>query len=58
MKMTSSIYWELYNKNIWMYRPCGAGKVELLKPVDDFDKDRNDVTILVWETLLEWNTVL
>ena len=25
-----------------------GGKVELCKPVDDFDKDRKDVRILVW----------
>ena len=39
----------LYNINIWIYTPCGDGKVELLKPVDDFDKDRKDVRILLWE---------
>ena len=31
---------KLYNINIWVYTPCGGGKVELFKPVDDFDKDR------------------
>ena len=39
---------KLYIINIWVYTPCGGGKVELLKPVDDFDKDRKDVRILVW----------
>ena len=39
---------KLYNINIWLYTPCGGGKVELFKPVDDFNKDRNDVRILVW----------
>ena len=38
----------MYNFNIWVHTPCGGGKVELLKPVDDFDKDRKDVRILVW----------
>ena len=28
---------KLYNNNIWVYTPCGEGKVELFKPVDDFD---------------------
>ena len=40
---------KLYNINISIYTPCGDGKVELLKPVDDFDKDRKNVRILVWE---------
>ena len=39
---------KLYNINNWAYTPCGGGKVELFKPVDDFDKDRKDVRILVW----------
>ena len=39
---------KLYNINIWIYTPCGGGKVELFKPVDDIDKDRKDVRILVW----------
>ena len=39
---------KLYNINIWVYTPCGGGKVELFKPVDDFHKDRRDVRILVW----------
>ena len=39
---------KLYNINIWLYTPCGGGKVELFKPVDDFDKDIKDVRILVW----------
>ena len=34
---------KLYNLNIWVYTPCGGAKVELFKPVDDFDKDRKDV---------------
>ena len=40
---------KLYNFNVWVYTPRGEGKVELFKPVDDFDKDRKDVRILVWE---------
>ena len=40
---------KLYNNNIWVYTPCGEGKVELFKPVDDFVKGRNDVRILLWE---------
>ena len=39
---------KLYNINIWVYTPCGGGKLKLFKPVDDFDKDRKDVRILVW----------
>ena len=39
---------KLYNINIWIYTPCGEGKVELFKPVDDFDKNGKDVRILVW----------
>ena len=39
---------KLYNINIWIYTPCDGGKVELFKPVDDFDKDRKGVRILVW----------
>ena len=38
---------KLYNINIWVYTPCGGGKVELLKPVDE-DKDRKYFRILVW----------
>ena len=38
----------MYNINIWVYTPCGGGEVELFKQVDDFDKDRKDVRILVW----------
>ena len=30
---------KLYIINIWIPTPCGEGKVELFKPVDDFDKD-------------------
>ena len=37
---------KLYNINIWVYTPCGGGKVELFKTVDDFDKDRKDVSCL------------
>ena len=39
---------KLHNINIWVYTPCGGGKVELFKPVGDFDKDRKYVRILVW----------
>ena len=39
----------MYNFNIWIYTPCGEGKVELFKLVDNFDKDRIDVTKLVWK---------
>ena len=39
---------KLYNFNIWIYTPCGNGKIELFNPVDDFNKDRKDVRILVW----------
>ena len=42
---------QLYKINIWVYTPCGGGKVELSKAVDDFDKNRKDVRILV---LGEW----
>ena len=38
----------MYNINIWVYTPCGEGNLELFKPVDDFDKDRKYVRILVW----------
>ena len=38
---------KLYNISIWVYTPCGGGKVESFKPVDDFDKDRKDVRTLV-----------
>ena len=38
---------KLYNINIWIYTPRGEGKVGLFKPVDDIDKDRKDVRILV-----------
>ena len=41
---------KLYNINIWVYTPCGNGKIELFKQVDDFNKDRKDVRILVWST--------
>ena len=37
----------MYNINFWIYTPCGGSKVELFKPVDNFDKDRKDVRILV-----------
>ena len=36
---------KLYNIDIWVYTPRGGGKVELFKPVDDYDKDRKDVRI-------------
>ena len=39
---------KLYNFNIWIYTPCGGGKVELFKPVDDFVKARKNVRTLVW----------
>ena len=39
---------KLYNINIWVYTPCSGGREELFKPVDDFDKDGKDVSILVW----------
>ena len=39
---------KLYNINIWVYTPCGNGKIELFKQVDDFNKDRKDVRILFW----------
>ena len=38
----------MYNINIWIRTPCGNGKTELFKQVDDFNKDRKDVRILVW----------
>ena len=41
---------KLYNINIWLYDPCGGGKIELFKQVDDFNKDRKDVRILVWSS--------
>ena len=39
---------KLYNFNIWVYTPCVGGNAELFKQVDDFNKDRKDVRILVW----------
>ena len=39
----------MYNIIVLVYTPCGEGKVELFKQVDDFDEDRNYVRILVWE---------
>ena len=39
---------KLYNNNFWAYTPCSGGKVELFKRVENFDKDREDVRILVW----------
>ena len=39
----------MYNITIWVYTPCGNGKIELFKQVDDFNKYRKDVRILVWE---------
>ena len=38
----------MYKIHIWVYTACGEGKVELFKPVDDFNKNRKDVRILVW----------
>ena len=38
----------MYNIKIWVYTPCGNGKIELFKQVDDFNKDRKDVRILFW----------
>ena len=38
---------KLYNIKIWVYTYRGEGKVELFKPVDDFDEDRKDVRVLV-----------
>ena len=39
---------KLYKINIWLYTPCGRGKVELFKQVDEFNENRRDVRILVW----------
>ena len=39
---------KLYNINIWIYTPCGDGREELFKLMDDFDKDRKDVRKLNW----------
>ena len=39
---------KLYNISIWVYTPCGGVEVELFKQVDDLNKDREDVRILVW----------
>ena len=39
---------KLYIIYIWIYSSCGDGKVELLEAVDDFNKERKDVRILVW----------
>ena len=49
---------KLYNINIWIYKPCGDGKVELLKQVDDFDKDRKDDRILVGKKAREEHCAL
>ena len=38
----------LYNTNIWLYTQCGNGKIELIKPATDFNKDRKDVRVLAW----------
>ena len=38
----------MYNINIWIYKPRDNGKIELFKQVDNFNKDRKDVRILVW----------
>ena len=45
----------MYNFKVWVYTPCGEGKVELFKPVNDFNKDMilvKDVRILVWANRL------
>ena len=39
---------KLYNIIICVYTPCGNGKIELFKQVDDFNNDNKDVRILVW----------
>ena len=36
---------KLYNISVWVYT---EGKLELFKPADNFDEDREDVKILVW----------
>ena len=48
---------KLYNINIWVYTLCCGGKVELFKPVDDFDKDRKMSEYWFREIVLQ-NTVL
>ena len=40
---------KLYNIDIWIHTPFGEGKIELFKPVNDFDKDRKDVRVVVQE---------
>ena len=37
----------LYNTNIWVYTSRVQGKVEMFKLVDDFDKDKENVKIIV-----------
>ena len=39
---------KLYNINILIYTPCGEGKLELFEQMDDYNKYRKDVRILVW----------
>ena len=39
---------KLYNIKIWINTPCGNGKVEFFRQVDDFNKGGKDVRILVW----------
>ena len=38
---------KLHKIVIWVYAPCGEGKLEMFKPVDEFDKERKDDRILV-----------
>ena len=45
---------KLYSVSIWLYTSCGDClklncKVKLFKTAIDSDKDRWDVTVLVWE---------
>ena len=49
---------KLYNISFWIYTPCDEGKVEMSKPVDDFNEDRRDVRILVWGNVLKEQCVL
>ena len=49
---------KMYNMNIWVYTPCGGGKVEIFKPADDSDKDLKDVRILAWGDGTTEHTVL
>ena len=40
---------KLHNHKIWLYTPCGNGRVELFKQPIDFGKHRRDVRMSVWE---------